>query len=72
MCAARSATLSRQRVGIMTKETRPARVSMAVTADEKMAVKWLAETRGCTESEVLRSTLLRDVLAEWTRVRIAA
>ena len=49
-------------------ETRPARVSFAVTWGEKAAVRWLAETRGTTESEVLREMLVKDALAEWQRV----
>lgn len=49
-------------------ERKTERVALAVTASEKVAVRWLAETRGTTESEVLRTTLVGDALAEWQRV----
>lgn len=50
------------------QERRRERVSMAVTSAEKVAVRWLAETRGMTESDVLRETLIKDALSEWRRV----
>ena len=49
-------------------EAKTERVAIAVTPSEKGAIRGLAETRGTTESEVLRETLIRDALAEWQRV----
>jgi hypothetical protein len=48
---------------------RTERASLAVTRAEKQAIKAVAAARETDESNLLRCTLLSDILAEYDRIR---
>ena len=55
--------------GSTPQETKTERASLAVTPSEKRAIKAVAAARETDESNLLRSTLLADVVEEYGRIR---
>ena len=53
------------------QESRPERVTIMVTEEEKRAVRAVAAARGLTESDVMRDMTVAQVLAEYGRIRAA-
>ena len=51
--------------------SRPERVTIMVTEEEKQAVRAVAAARGLTESDVMRDMTVAQVLAEYGRIRAA-
>jgi hypothetical protein len=51
------------------QEARTERASLAVTKAEKQAIKAVAAARETDESNLLRCTLLADILTEYERIR---
>lgn len=51
------------------QEGRTERASIAVTKAEKQAIRAVAAARETDESNLLRSTLLSDILEEYERIR---
>ena len=54
-----------------TQESRPERVTIMVTEQEKQAVRAVAAARGLTESDVMRDMTVAQVLDEYGRIRAA-
>lgn len=54
-----------------TQVTRPERVTVMVTADEKRAVRFVSDALGVTESDVLRDMTVSEVMSEYARMREA-
>lgn len=54
------------------QETRTEKVGVAVTPTEKRAVRAIAALRGTDESNLVRSTTIADILAEFERLRTEA
>ena len=54
-----------------THESRPERVTIMVTEEEKQAVRAVAAARGLTESDVMRDMTVAQVMAEYARIRAA-
>ena len=52
-----------------TQAGRSARVTVTVTPREKQAIKAVAAARETDESNLLRTTLIEEVLAEYARIR---
>lgn len=50
------------------QESRTERATLALTPTEKRAVQFVANVRQTTESDLLRTTLLADVVAEYDRL----
>ena len=48
---------------------RTARVTVTVTPDEKHAIKAVAAARETDESNLLRTSLIEDILVEYGRIR---
>lgn len=57
--------------GVMQPEPLSERVTWAVTPEENTAIRWVAEKRGIPVSEVMRTTLIRESVAEWRRSKAA-
>lgn len=51
------------------QESRTGRVTVTVTPYEKKAVKAVSAARDTDESNLLRTTLLNDVVREYERIR---
>jgi hypothetical protein len=50
-------------------EFRTERATLMVTPDEKRAIRLVAAARDITESELLRETVLADIIAAYTRIQ---
>ncbi len=59
------------REAMETQESRPERVTIMVTEQEKQAVRAVAAARGLTESDVMRDMTVAQVMAEYGRIRAA-
>lgn len=55
-----------------TMEPRTVVAGFKVTEEEKTALRVVSGLRGISESELLRTTLIADVLAEFRRIRETA
>lgn len=53
------------------QESRPERVTIMVTEQEKRAVRAVAAALGLTESDVMRDMTVAQVMAEYGRIRAA-
>lgn len=54
---------------IQAQEPRSEKAAMAVTASEKRAIRAVAALRETDESNLLRSTLLEDIVTEYRRAQ---
>ena len=59
------------REAMETRESRPERITIMVTEEEKQAVRAVAAARGLTESDVMRDMTVAQVMAEYGRIRAA-
>lgn len=59
------------RVAMDMQESRPERVTIMVSEEEKRAVRAVAAALGLTESDVMRDMTVAQVLAEYGRIRAA-
>ena len=53
---------------VPSQEPRSERVTLMVTRLEKRAVRFVAEARGVTESDLLRAARPEDIVAEYRRL----
>lgn len=54
------------------EESRSERVGVAVTPSEKRAIRGVAALKGTDESNLVRSTTIADIVAEFERLRATA
>lgn len=59
------------RVAMDMQASRPERVTIMVSEEEKRAVRAVAAALGLTESDVMRDMTVAQVLAEYGRIRAA-
>lgn len=54
---------------LTTQEARTERAAITVTPSEKKAIRFVAEAREMTESELLRVTPVEEIVREYERLR---